>query len=56
MTVFRIVTEALTNPARQSGSASARVQLTIRDGALVVATTDSGVNEGPWPLVWGWPR
>ena len=45
---YRIVTEALTNTARHSGSTSARVRLALRDGALVVAIADSGVNDEPW--------
>lgn len=45
---YRIVTEALTNTARHSGSTSARVQLTMRDDALVVAITDNGINDAPW--------
>lgn len=40
--VFRIVTEALTNVARHAVSATARVELEVADGALVLVVADRG--------------
>ena len=45
---YRIVTEALTNIARHSGSDSARVHLDRDDAALRLEVTDRGAGPGRW--------
>lgn len=45
---YRIVVEALTNVVRHSGAGSASVDLSVRDGALVLAVRDDGRSDGAW--------
>jgi two-component system NarL family sensor kinase len=50
VTVFRIVTEALTNVARHSGSATARLEIAPdADGQLVVQVSDAGACAAEQP-------
>ncbi len=49
--VFRIVTEALTNVARHSGSPTAHVLLRVQDGDLLVEVSDVGGGM-PSPTPW----
>ena len=49
--VFRIVTEALTNVARHSGSPTAHVLLRVQDGGLLVEVSDVGGGT-PSPTPW----
>lgn len=44
---YRIVQEAVTNIARHSGAARARVSVARRDGALLVEISDDGRGAGP---------
>ena len=41
---YRIVGEALTNVRRHAAASSARVDLTLGEGQLVVEVTDDGVG------------
>ncbi|MGI4895439.1 MAG: sensor histidine kinase [Janthinobacterium lividum] len=43
-TAYFVVTEALTNTAKHSGAASARVELSVRSGALLATIYDDGVG------------
>ncbi len=45
---YRIVTEALTNVARHSGSDTAAVWIGHDQDALVIEIDDQGAGEGPW--------
>jgi two-component system NarL family sensor kinase len=45
---YRIVTEALTNAARHSGSVLADARLVRANGALDVEVRDGGATTGPW--------
>ena len=48
MAAYRIVTEALTNVARHSTSASASVRLEPADDGLHLEVTDRGGRSGVW--------
>ncbi|RYB89421.1 two-component sensor histidine kinase [Nocardioides glacieisoli] len=45
---YRIVVEALTNAARHAAATTARVELCVRDGALVLDVRDDGRSSTEW--------